>query len=81
MRVAELESIMAIRMALGLHGTLVIEIALISLMMSKSKKGVMLLEHISYHNEAHVLSLLDVIRISGFRPVSDAIDTREQCGN
>ena len=41
----------------------------------------MLLEHISYHNGAHVLSLLDVIRISGFRPVSDVIDTREQCGN
>ena len=41
----------------------------------------MLLEHISYHNGAHVLSLLDVIRISGFRPVSDVIDTGEQCGN
>jgi len=39
----------------------------------------MLLEHVGYHNEAHVLSLLDVIRISRFRPVSDVIDTREQC--
>jgi hypothetical protein len=38
MRVAVLESIMAVRMALGLHGMLVIEIALISLMMSKSKR-------------------------------------------
>ena len=45
------------------------------------QKGVMLLEHVSYHNEAHVLSLLDIIRISGFRPVSDLIDTREQCGD
>jgi len=39
----------------------------------------MLLQHAGYHNEAHVLSLLDVIPISGFRPVSDVIDTREQC--
>ena len=43
------------------------------------QKGVMLLQHAGYHNEAHVLSLLDVIPISGFRPVSDVIDTREQC--
>jgi len=38
MRVASLESIMAVRMARGLHEMLVIEIASISLMISKFKR-------------------------------------------
>jgi hypothetical protein len=38
MRVDVLESNMAVRMTRGLHGMLVIEIALISLMMSKFER-------------------------------------------
>jgi hypothetical protein len=66
MRVAILEINAAVRRVRGLLGS--------------SLSRLMALEHLCYHNETQVLSLLDVIRISGFRPVSDVIDTREQYG-
>jgi hypothetical protein len=44
-------------------------------------KDLIVLEHLFYLGETHVLSILVGIRISYFRPVSDVIDTREQCGD
>ena len=69
MRIAILEIIVAVRRVRGLFRIL-----------SCYYLGV--LEHLCHgHGETHVLSILDGIRISCFRPASRAIYSEEQCGS